>query len=235
MKPQHLDPLLHRLTPPVKALASTLAWALALTAGMGAPLALAERADRSKPMVIEADGQARIDYQQQVLVYSGNVVISQGTMQVRAERVELRETPEGYRTALAVGSTTKPATWRQRRDGGDETVEGSAAQIDFDGRANTLRLRGNSAVRRLRAGAVVDEITGGVITWDNNKEVFTVEGGAPSASNPTGRVRNVFTPPPEPSSAASSAAAGAAPASPARAPSAGAVPLAPTRGLGDRR
>ncbi len=198
---------------------------LALIAAVAPPCALAERSDRNKPMVIEADGQGRLDYQQQVLVYTGNVVISQGTMLVRAERVEVRETPEGYRTALAVGTAAKPATWRQRRDGGDETVEGTAAQIDFDGRANTLRLRGNSAVRRLRAGAVVDEVTGGVITWDNNREVFTVEGGAPSAGNPTGRVRNVFTPPPEPGASAAS------PSPPARA----GAPLTPSRNMGDRR
>ncbi len=229
MKPQHHTPV-SLLAPFASALASAFASALALAAGLATPWALAERTDRSKPMVIEADGQARMDYAQQVLVYTGNVVISQGTMLVRAERVELRETPEGYRTALAVGTNAKPASWRQRRDGSAETVEGSAAQIDFDGRANTLRLRGNSVVRRLRAGAVVDEVTGGVIIWDNNKEVFTVEGGAPSAGNPSGRVRNVFTPPPEPGSAASGAAATA----PARSTS-NTAPLTPTRGLGDRR
>jgi lipopolysaccharide export system protein LptA len=218
MKPQYQHPF------------RTLVLALAGAACWAAPWAHAERADRNKPMVIEADGQARMDYQQQVLVYSGNVVISQGTMLVRAERVELRETPDGYRTAVAVGTAAKPASWRQRRDGLDETVEGTAAQIDFDGRANTLRLRGNSAVRRVRAGSVVDEVTGAIIIWDNNKELFTVEGGAPTPGNPSGRIRNVFTPPPE---------AGSAPAASPRAtvatPANAAAPLTPTRGLGDRR
>lgn len=34
----------------------------------------------AKPMVVEADRDGSMDLQRQVLVYSGNVVIAQGTM-----------------------------------------------------------------------------------------------------------------------------------------------------------
>lgn len=188
------------------------------------PAAHAEKADRSKPMVVEADKDGVMDLQRQVLVYSGNVVISQGSMILRAERVEMRTLPDGYRTASALGSAAKPAQWRQRRDGVDESVEGSAERIEFDGRADTLRFVGNGAVRRLRGGTVADEITGANILWDNTSEVFKVEGGATSTTNPTGRVRAVLSPKAElPGASAPTTAA-----SPAT------TPLAPSRALGEK-
>ena len=129
---------------------------LGLTAALGLP-AQAEKSDRSKPLVVEADRPGIIDVQRNVVVFNGNVAVSQGTMILRAERIEMREMPNGYRAASALGSPGKPATWRQRRDGGDESVEGSAERIELDGRADTLRLVGNSAVRRLRGGTVADK------------------------------------------------------------------------------
>jgi len=171
---------------------ATLLLAAALTVA-GAP-ATAERADRGKPMVIEADRPGTVDLQRQLVVFNGNVVITQGTMMLRAERVELHERPDGYRTAIATGSATQPASWRQRRDSGDETVEGSAERIEYDGRTDTLRLSGHGVVRRLHGARVIDDISGDTIVWNNDTEVFTVEGGSATASNPGGRVRVVLSP-----------------------------------------
>ncbi len=172
----------------------------------------AEKADRSKPMTIEADQPGSVDLQRQVVIFNGNVVITQGTMVLRADRVELRERPDGYREAKAVGTADKPASFRQKRDGVDETIEGEAERIEFDARSDTLRLSGNAAVRRLRAGVLADEITGSLITWDNTNELFRVTGGAVTPDNPSGRVRAVLAPRDE---GAASAPAAAAPASPA--------------------
>jgi len=184
--------------------------------------ARAEKADRYKAMVIEADKDLVADDRRQMVVYNGNAVLSQGTMVLRAERIEVREGPDGYRSATAIGTRAKPASWRQRRDGVDETVEGSAERIEFDGRADTLRFVGQAGLRRLRGAGVAEEITGGVVVWDNLTEVFTVEAGARSATNPTGRVRTVLSPRPDPAAAAASAAAATA-------------PLAPVRSLEERR
>ncbi len=167
---------------------------LACAACLVGPAARAEKADRSKPLTIEADQPSSVDLQRQVVIFNGNVVITQGTMVLRADRVELRERPDGYREAMAIGSAERPARFRQKRDGVDETVEGVAGRIEFDTRSDTVRLIGQAAVRRLRGDVVADEITGALITWDNTNELFKVTGGQPTPDNPSGRVRAVLAP-----------------------------------------
>ncbi|MFO1218468.1 MAG: lipopolysaccharide transport periplasmic protein LptA [Burkholderiaceae bacterium] len=191
-----------------------LAAALALAAAGAA----AEKADRNKPMTLESDKPCTVDLARQISVCSGNVLIAQGTLQIRADRIELRETPDGYRQALAIGSASAPAIYRQRRDGADEFVEGRADRVEYDTRGDTLRFVGNAVVKRSRAGAAGDEVSGSLIVWDNTAEVFTVQGGAASPGNPSGRVRAVLSPR-EPASAASAAG----------------TELRPSPGLGDRR
>lgn len=184
-----------------------------LVAALLTPGAWAEKADRSKPMVIEADKPATVDMQRQLIVFSGNVQIAQGSLQIRADRLEVRESPDGSRSASATGGPGRPVSFRQKRDGVEEFVEGAAERIDFDGRADVLKLSGSAQVRRLRGTLVADEISGQVITWDNNTEVFNVEGAGPGS-----RVRAVLSPreprPAPPPAAASAPAARGGPGRP---------------------
>jgi len=154
----------------------------------------AEKADRSKAMTLESDQPCTVNLQKKTSACSGNVSIAQGTMLIRADKLELRETPDGHQLALALGEAGKPATFRQKREGVDEVVEAQASRIDYDSKTGTLRFEGQAQVRRLQAGVAADEISGAVIVWDSVGETFNVRGGAPSASNPGGRVRAVIAP-----------------------------------------
>ncbi|HWI10905.1 MAG TPA: lipopolysaccharide transport periplasmic protein LptA [Burkholderiaceae bacterium] len=186
---------------------------LALALGCAAP-ARAERADRLQKINIAADHDGQIDVRNQVVVYNGNVVISQGTMVIRAARIEMRELPNGYRTAVAFGAPNKPATFRQKRDGVDEYFEGEAERLEYDGQSNTVRFIRSAQLRQLRGATTANQINGNLITYDATTEKMTVSGGAaPTAANPGGRVSAVLTPREGSEAAAEIAAAASAAAS----------------------
>jgi lipopolysaccharide export system protein LptA len=180
-----------------------------LIAALALAPAWAEKADRGKPLTIEADQPGTLDLIKQVVVFNGNVVVAQGTMAIRAERVEVRERPDGHRSATALGMAGKPASFRQKREGVDEFIEGQAERIEYDSRGDVVRFAGGAQVRRLRSGTPADEITGNLITYDNGNETFSVQGApapAGGASAPgSGRVRVVITPKPDAAAPAASA------------------------------
>jgi len=182
--------------------------ATALLAALLSGTALAEKADRGMPLSVAADRQATVDLSKQVVVFSGNVVITKGSIEIRADRVEVREAPDGYRTAVAIGGPGKPATFRQKRDSVDEYIAGQADRLEYDDKGDVVRFIDNAVVRRLRGEAVGDEITGALITYDNTTEVFSVSGGASAGAEhgaPGGRVRAVLAPRPGTAAAAEAA------------------------------
>ena len=172
--------------------AAAIAAVLALVA---LPASHAEKADRFKPLNVEADLPGKIDLLNQFVVFNGNVVVTKGTMTIRADRIEVRELPDGYHTAVAFGSPGKHATFRQKRDVPDEYIAGDAERLEYDGKSDVIRFVNNASVRRLRGSETSDEISGNLVTYDSTTEVFSVTGGAtPTATNPGGRVRATLTP-----------------------------------------
>jgi lipopolysaccharide export system protein LptA len=168
----------------------------------------AEKADRTKPMNVEADS-GRYDDLKQVGTFSGNVVVTKGSIVIRAGRIEIRQSPEGFQSGVATAAPGKLASFRQKREGVDETIEGEAERIEYDSRTDTVKFVNQAVIRRYRGGTLADETAGSVITYDNTAEVFTVSGGsAASGGEGNGRVRATLSPrstnPPAPPAAAAS-------------------------------
>lgn len=159
--------------------------------------AWAEKADRSKPMNIEAD-TLRYDDLQQVTVFTGRVLITKGTIQIRGARVEVRQDPEGYQYGLVTGTPAERAFFRQKREGMDEFIEGESETLNYNGKADTVRFEKNAVLRRYRASVLADEVTGALIVYENLTDKFSVDGSAAGATGAAkGRVRAMLTPKPE--------------------------------------
>lgn len=199
---------------------------LLITSTLLAPLALAEKADRNKPMNIEAD-TLRYDDVKQVSVFSGNVLLTKGSIVIRAAQIDVRQDADGYQFGIITGTQDTPAFFRQKRESLDEFIEGESELIEYDGRADVVKFVRKATLRRLRGAALADEITGGLIVYENLTDTFSVDGTAAKGATPAPgqRVRAVLTPKPE--------TAASAPIQPSRAqPEQPAPALRPSTTLG---
>ncbi|VTU39358.1 lipopolysaccharide transport periplasmic protein LptA [Variovorax sp. PBL-E5] len=211
-------------------LSRTVFLALAL-AGFGSA-ALAEKADRGKPMNIESDAM-RYDDLKQTSVFTGNVVVTKGTIIIRGARIDVRQDPEGYQYGVVTAAPGKLAYYKQKRDAGvDEWIEGESEVIEYDSRADNVKFIRRAVMRRLIGAKVNDESSGPLIVYDQSNDTFTVNGStlppdAGVSAPASGRVKAILTPKAQPPVAPASAGASA----PAAKPAAPAPVAAPGTGL----
>ena len=163
----------------------------------GSPCAWAEKADRDKPVQLEAD-KVTVDDKQQLHVYEGNVILTQGTLVIKANRLNVKQDADGYQRGIAIGganATDGRASFRQKREGKDDYVEGRAERIEHDNRTEKTEffVRGH-----LKSG--LDEVTGHHIIFDSKTENYVVSGGpaakagTPGAATGSQRVTAVIQP-----------------------------------------
>jgi len=156
---------------------------LVFLGGLALPSAAqAERADRDKPINVEADS-VKVDDLKKLAIYEGHVVLTQGTLMINADRVEVRQDDKGVISGLATG---KPVYFRQKMEASNEYAEGWAERVEYDDQGDKIKLLGQA---RLKRG--IDELRGNLITYDSATEFFQAKGGT---SGPSGRVRAVIRP-----------------------------------------
>jgi lipopolysaccharide export system protein LptA len=188
----------HPATPSRTAGGGRRAAFVAVALALAGACAHAERADRGKPMSVTSAGANPdvVDLKKHSAVFVGNVIITQGTLEIHADRVEVSEDPDGQRLGTAYGSAEHPATFRQKRDGEDEYSEGDATRIEYDSAANRVRFVGAAHLRMLKGTVVTDQANAALITYDTATDTIKLgsgDAGTPAASS-AGRTTVVFTP-----------------------------------------
>ena len=181
----------------------SLAGLLMVAGGLSMPWAAwAEKADKDKPMNVEADA-LRYDEARQTSVFTGNVVLTKGTILMRGSKMDVRQDPQGNQFGQLLGTPEVPGFFRQKREGLEEWIEGEGDRIEYDSKAQTVLFIGRAVLRRYRGTQLNDESVGSEILYNSLSEVFTVKGGEKTAANPTGRVSAMLTPIPGENKAAS--------------------------------
>ena len=147
----------------------------------------AERADRDKPVNIESDSMAA-DEAKKVATFDGKVVLTQGSMIIRADRIVVHQDSDGFQRGIATGS---PATFRHKREGYVEYIDGQAQRIVYDGKSERVEFFNDARLHRDSG----DDIRGDYISYDARTERFTVKSGDGTAgADPDGRVRATIMP-----------------------------------------
>ena len=176
---------------------------------LAAAPARAEKADRDKPVNIEAD-RVSVDDVKKIQTFDGNVQLVKGTLIIRAERIVVIQDDDGYQRGIATGTASVPPRFRQKREGQDEYIEGEGERIEHDAKAEKTEFFNRAWVK-----SGLDEVRGQFISYDARSEQYFVTSGPNGTRAKPGsgdRVRAVIQP--KNSGAAAAVPAAAAPAAP---------------------
>ena len=163
------------------------ALALATWCALATATASAERADRDKPVNIESDSLIA-DEAKKVATFDGKVVLTQGSLIIRADRIVVQQDNDGFQRGVATGN---PARFRHKREGLGEYIDGEALRIEYDTRVDRVEFFNGARLRRDSG----DDIRGDYISYDARTERFTVKASnEASESGREGRVRATIMP-----------------------------------------
>lgn len=154
-----------------------------------APPALAEKADRNKPMQLEAN-RVSIDDAKKIQILEGDVVITKGTLMLKADRVVISEDQYGFQKGIAYSGKKGLAYFRQKREGRPDYIEGEGERIEYNSNSEVAEFFQRAWIRNGD-----DEIKGDYIWYDAVSEKYLVTAGdARDPRAPQSRVRAVLQP-----------------------------------------
>lgn len=155
--------------------------------------ALAERADREKPVNLEAD-RLTVDDIKKVQVLEGNVILTQGTLQIRSNKLVVTQDADGFQKGVATGGVNGLARFKQKREGKNDFTEGEGERLEYDARNEKTEFFIRAWVK-----SGTDEIRGNYISYNSLTENYLVtsggdgkSGGAAGAGS--GRVHAIIQP-----------------------------------------
>jgi lipopolysaccharide export system protein LptA len=132
----------------------------------------AEKADSQKEMTIDTEHVVR-DGKTGVSTLTGNVIITRGTLLVKAARAVITTTPDNFQHVTLFCPPGGKVTFRQKRDGGpDLWVDGEADKIEYDEKTEFAKFISKAKVRYLDGKKVTDEQDGEFLSYDSKNDVF---------------------------------------------------------------
>ena len=155
-----------------------------------ATTAWAEKADKQKPVNVEAD-KMQYDDIKQINIFTGNVRLTKGSIVITGDRVVVKQDPEGFQQGTAIGN---PATFRQKREGVDQYVEGCGLQLEYDGKTEIVKFTDKAQLKRFEGERLTDEVYGTSIVYESLSEFFTVDGRTGAKREIPGRVKVIIQP-----------------------------------------
>ncbi len=157
--------------------------------------ARADSTDSKQPIQIYAD-KFDGDEVKQTAIYTGNVSVHQGTLEIHGGKLTLSLDPQGYRHAVMTPIKDKLVKFKQRRDpkkpGIEEWMHGQGNRLTYNEKNNQLILTSNARVSRYENGKLMDESSGEKITYNLTTSTAEIDGN--KAKGVSGRVTTVIAP-----------------------------------------
>ncbi|OSN01874.1 MULTISPECIES: lipopolysaccharide ABC transporter substrate-binding protein LptA [Lonsdalea] len=118
--------------------------------------ALALTGDTDQPIHIDSDQQS-LDMQGNIVTFTGNVIVTQGSIKVQADKVVVTR-PQGQQGREVIEGFGNPATFYQMQDNG-KPVKGHSQKMRYELDKDNVILTGNAYLEQLDSNVKGDRIT----------------------------------------------------------------------------
>lgn len=167
----------------------------------------AAKADRARPLIVDAgDGQMAGDRTPGRVEIKGPVVLTKGSLLMRAGGVVATAQSEGYHVVASAGAGGA-VSFVMDLDTPGARMQAQAEQVEYEEASGIARFTGNARLRRLVGGQVEREFSGQSIVFDTVSEAIQADGKPRGQVAGEGGLRIILMP--------RTQAASAAPPSPA--------------------
>ena len=147
-------------------------------------LAIASSEDTQQPITIEAD-RAVLDEKKQTSTYTGNVILKQGDIEVRADTITVYSREGRLQRVIAEGD---PVHYKQQQQK-DDDIRGVSQRMEYEAESNRVLLLGGA---ELWQGG--NRFSGERIQYDPEQEKVIATGGLNSTENGAKRVQIILQP-----------------------------------------
>ncbi|MFP1727127.1 MULTISPECIES: lipopolysaccharide ABC transporter substrate-binding protein LptA [Lonsdalea] len=132
---------------------------------------LALTGDTDQPIHIDSDQQS-LDMQGNVVTFTGNVIVTQGSIKVQADKVVVTR-PQGQQGREVIEGFGNPATFYQMQDNG-KPVKGHSQKMRYELDKDNVILTGNAYLEQLDSNVKGDRIT--YLVKQQQMEAFSDKG-----------------------------------------------------------
>ncbi len=161
--------------------------------------------DQYQAIDIEAN-QAFFDDKQGITIYSGDVIFTQGSLELRSEKITIKQNAQQALESILAESNeqtgqSNKVTMKQQilgKDGTKEWVNAEAKELVYLMKNKKLKLKGDAQIKKGQA-----IINSDLIIYDANKGVFKAKNKTPKTkpgeqTQPSSRVRITIPPQTQP-------------------------------------
>ncbi|MFP1723752.1 lipopolysaccharide ABC transporter substrate-binding protein LptA [Lonsdalea quercina] len=132
---------------------------------------LALTGDTDQPIHIDSDQQS-LDMQGNVVTFTGNVIVTQGSIKVQADKVVVTR-PQGQQGREVIEGFGNPATFYQMQDNG-KPVKGHSQKMRYELDKDNVILTGDAYLEQLDSNVKGDRIT--YLVKQQQMEAFSDKG-----------------------------------------------------------
>lgn len=115
------------------------------------------------------------DPRAKLIVFTGNVVMVNNPLILKADRLEIQEDSQGNRLHTASANRDKKVLFRQSGLKEFESIEGQGQVVQYDGITGQVKIMGHAIITRFLCSQPLNSVHGQSIYYDERRNIYKVE------------------------------------------------------------